>query len=76
MSLEKKEEPKKDGAEKKKDNKKQTVSELLAQEELVSIKCSNLTNHSKLQSAEDEALKEKLELCSERLSDKDAGLRK
>jgi hypothetical protein len=36
------------------------VSELLAQEEL---------------SAEDEALKEKLELCSERLSDKDAGLR-
>lgn len=28
-----------------------------------------------VKSAEDEALKEKLELCSERLSDKDAGLR-
>ena len=44
----------------KKDKKKQTIAELLAEEDL---------------NEEDEALKEKLELCVKRLSDKEPGLR-
>ena len=44
----------------KKGDKKKGVAELLAEEDL---------------SEEDQALKEKLELCVKRLSDKEAGLR-
>lgn len=46
---------------------------MLGKEELVSLSLLHLL---RIQNEEDQALKEKLELCVERLSDKDVGLRK
>ena len=51
--------------EKKKDDKKDDPKDLLPQEELVSKPIMTI-----LQNEEDQALKEKLELCVERLGDR------
>ena len=64
----------------KKDAKKGAAA-LLAEEELVSKKKTSISNNLSyhfcfcLQNEEDQALKEKLELCVERLGDRDAKLR-
>lgn len=62
-------------ADKQADDKKKDAMALLPEEELVSSVETIETNFDLVKNEEDQALKEKLELCLERLGDSDATLR-